>query len=725
MKRRIMVILLVLSISFVPLASSTVTGQYVAHAAFGNVQVEIVTQSPIVDLLVMGLNQDWNGARFTRSYDADWNVRSVKTVNWWWAFTYHCYYIFDCLVEFPSPDELGVGIFATYSDGHTEYSNCTKEVSRFDDWVTCPPLTYVVPDEPGEGGGGGTGGETPPDGDSDGDGVPDSRDNCPSLGDEGYGVDANGCPIPPPPDLRIEIVHVTQSVLGADINNDGRDDFVKDKAIAVFVQPYVDTPDRLTNDQKVTIRIDADYNNGASTQLIYNGSITVSDILSDDVMSFTLPSGPSFTGNVTFQTTIDGDNSIEELNESNNTAKSEGDVKNTRNIAMIAIPLTFNYDEKTSVGSMAKANSQFDLMFDAFPLSPQTWDTGSLSMNSTTNGGAEGRIRSFGEIKRLAAKNYGSYQRYVVYVPQEYVNYYDAATWAGWTYMGIFGQSLVIIKENTKNNTVAHEIMHSYGIAREGYKDNTPDKVDSGYRVADANGTTLPENMTGAYEFMWASTDFAWIRIEDYEHLFRKFRTNIFDPEMLTLTGYIHSDGRVEWQGIDFIPEGVPDEIESNDAVTFLDINGNEISSVPLGISYQLGETIYESGAFATKVLFPDEAVYMEVSLQEEVLTKVNVHTALLRQMVETFPDSAFNRRPDQRRRALLNQLDAIDIQYDHANLNGTINHLYEFQARLDDWLADDYEVESVLLYTKADALAMLDELIERMENVQAIKQTR
>ncbi|MBN1965396.1 MAG: BMP family ABC transporter substrate-binding protein, partial [Anaerolineae bacterium] len=36
------------------------------------------------------------------------------------------------------------------------------------------------------------------DSDRDRDGVPDSRDNCPSRGSEGYGVDAYGCPVPAP-----------------------------------------------------------------------------------------------------------------------------------------------------------------------------------------------------------------------------------------------------------------------------------------------------------------------------------------------------------------------------------------------------------------------------------------------------------------------------------------------------------------------------------------------
>ncbi len=35
--------------------------------------------------------------------------------------------------------------------------------------------------------------------DSDGDGVKDNKDNCPNEGDQGYGVDENGCPNPPPP----------------------------------------------------------------------------------------------------------------------------------------------------------------------------------------------------------------------------------------------------------------------------------------------------------------------------------------------------------------------------------------------------------------------------------------------------------------------------------------------------------------------------------------------
>ena len=39
----------------------------------------------------------------------------------------------------------------------------------------------------------------PPPVDSDGDGIPDDDDLCPNEGDQGHGIDADGCPIPPPP----------------------------------------------------------------------------------------------------------------------------------------------------------------------------------------------------------------------------------------------------------------------------------------------------------------------------------------------------------------------------------------------------------------------------------------------------------------------------------------------------------------------------------------------
>lgn len=39
----------------------------------------------------------------------------------------------------------------------------------------------------------------PPPVDSDGDGIPDSQDLCPNEGDQGHGIDADGCPLPPPP----------------------------------------------------------------------------------------------------------------------------------------------------------------------------------------------------------------------------------------------------------------------------------------------------------------------------------------------------------------------------------------------------------------------------------------------------------------------------------------------------------------------------------------------
>jgi hypothetical protein len=565
--------------------------------------------------------------------------------------------------------------------------------------------------------------ELPPDTDSDG--VPDSRDACPDQGNIGYGVDTTGCPIPPPPDLYIDDVIVTQSVNNPHVNGDDRVDYVQGKALSVRVRARIDTPDRLASSDSVPFIVWVRYSNGTVEQLPYSASVSEILNLGNNYLNFQIPNGPTILGDVQFDVVIDPGGDIEESNDGNNSMSRQGDVKDTRSISMISVPINFSDNGNTVLPDTGRRAAQFDLMLNSFPLASQTWDTGTeinyiQAVNdwnlwdSITNFGSPtwqnpfGLRVSFNLIKRLVSNQHPNYERYVVYFPRAYANYYNQGGYTGWTYGD--GQSLVLIAEYALGNTVAHELAHSYGIGREGYQDNIPDAVDSGFWVNQGR------DMTGAVEIMASAADNSWIRVADYEHLFGRFRTDINDPELLVITGFVYANGEVVVDGLDFLPSGLPDVMVSNDAISYFNLDGSFVYSTPLGISYTLEDQRFDSGAFATKLIFPQGAVTAEISQNGQVLTSINLHTTLLEQMLIMLPDSAFDQNPPQRRNALLNQLHALEQQYNQANLNGILGHLYEFRDKLDQWLLPDYPITNPLQYTHVEALALVDELIARLE---------
>jgi hypothetical protein len=79
-------------------------------------------------------------------------------------------------------------------------------------------------------------------------------------------------------------------------------------------------------------------------------------------------------------------------------------------------------------------------------------------------------------------------------------------------------------------------------------------------------------------------------------------------------------------------------------------------------------------------------------------------------------PNEAFLKLPDQRRNALLNQINALETQYQEADIMGVYNHLREIRKQTASWLSPKYDNPVALGYDYEKTLFIIDELLERVK---------
>jgi len=98
------------------------------------------------------------------------------------------------------------------------------------------------------------------------------------------------------------------------------------------------------------------------------------------------------------------------------------------------------------------------------------------------------------------------------------------------------------------------------------------------------------------------------------------------------------------------------------------------------------------------------------------VLTSVSPTTGLLRTAVVSIPDSGFVKNPKERRKALLNKIEALDAQLTVGDLTGARNKLQnDIRKQLVDWLVANYQTSSPREYTKEAILQLVDNLLARL----------
>ena len=155
-----------------------------------------------------------------------------------------------------------------------------------------------------------------------------------------------------------------------------------------------------------------------------------------------------------------------------------------------------------------------------------------------------------------------------------------------------------------------------------------------------------------------------WIGKNDYQALLaQNIVGNLSDPEVLLVSGTVDLNLNVVLAPMYRLPAGVVDEAPPGDmSIRVLDSEGNVVHEISFGVSFDVETTPTfnaVSAPFAFAVPFTETAATIEVRLNGLVLNETIIASRLLRDAVLSVPDYGFIRNAEQRRNALLNQIEA------------------------------------------------------------------
>jgi len=116
-------------------------------------------------------------------------------------------------------------------------------------------------------------------------------------------------------------------------------------------------------------------------------------------------------------------------------------------------------------------------------------------------------------------------------------------------------------------------------------------------------------------------------------------------------------------------------------------------------------------------VPFPSNAAEVVFDLPDQQLT-ASPFGDLLRLAIQRLPDDAFAHPRQQRRKALLNKVEAVETQVDRDAYRGAANKLSNDIAKhISDWIRDGYQPTGAAP-GKDDLLDLVADLVERMDEL-------
>ena len=604
--------------------------------------------------------------------------------------------------------------------------------------------------------------------DSDGDGVPNAEDACPGT-PPGTPVNETGCPVP---DLSIVDVKPVQVVFDPDINDDGRIDLVLAKPMMVRVEVSIDSVDLLPSEDEIEVQVDFQ---GVSE----SAERSVGELQIDPFIDVPF-SGPTMTGVWNMSFCLDPGGLIDELDESNNCDIGDSqflslEVKDTRGLHIAYLKVDY-LGALSSYGGTVENSGEF--IGGVFPVAPPEFINNRIRLGQVdipyvpdvrslvpvpctfpfepvALGACFDLIRLWTQAQLLTL---GQADRVVGVVDPTWFSFHGL-TGNGVTWRGLRS---VAVRDGFWTTT-AHEIGHTFGFD-EGYCSDgnqplcgscpigTLGSPASGYWVerntpleeaptqTDSCVTQTPSPNGGAFEYMGASLvdcsvvaaevvcdhpafpDFRkWSTRSNFETLFRQFRVSVSDPDVLLVSGVISKDGAVVFEPFYKIEAGVASEsIQGGLLVRTLDADGLVVGETmsPIGFAAFTDPPIESDAApFTLAIPYPEQVAVVEIVHQGTVIGSVEPRSRLLRDAIEAIPDFGFVRLPEQLRLALLMKANGFENQIEAGKIRGALNHLrFDIRAELDRWLVDDYEKTDILQYSKAEILALVDDIGSRLE---------
>lgn len=325
-------------------------------------------------------------------------------------------------------------------------------------------------------------------------------------------------------------------------------------------------------------------------------------------------------------------------------------------------------------------------------------------------------------------------ERFVLIAPAQF---FETAT-PGFTYPGI--DDVVFVQAGHWG--LAHELGHTYGLGLpiEDYDSPPVDwpapllyagspSSETGYwvdgmkeirhavntfmgaEVVDVDGNPLARTAEALADISWTSDQY-------YLKLFQQFAYPQPDPAVLLIRGTIDRSRNVQIDPMYQVTDGVVSHPRPGDAaVRVLDMSGNVVGSVRFAVDFRAltdPPVSLDIAPFSFAVPYPANASSVQIVWGGQVLARIPITSRLLHDAILSIPDSGFVRDPERLRQDLLGQVDVLDDRLAGNDFLGARDTLFAIREQLVDGLFDDYPTESVLEYSKAAVLALVDELVER-----------
>lgn len=255
-----------------------------------------------------------------------------------------------------------------------------------------------------------------------------------------------------------------------------------------------------------------------------------------------------------------------------------------------------------------------------------------------------------------------------------------------------------------------------------------PGVLSTGYDLVDGSFTHRPEqssfmSYSNRDDHEWTDSRFHELLIEDgMDPHPPEVDTELVDvPTVLSGSATIDDDGTVRFHKLRK-RDGTPMRGGTDEPVrlSVRDGDGAELHGLSLPeeieTNHAEGDGTTVEGMLFT-LAFPETAVSVSAE-HDGTTTVVNVYDGLLAGAVESLPDGAFVRLPDERRTALLEKVEALSRQVDAGAYRGAGRKLRnDLRRSIEQWLADDYET-GANQYTKAELLGLIDDLASRLDGL-------
>lgn len=296
----------------------------------------------------------------------------------------------------------------------------------------------------------------------------------------------------------------------------------------------------------------------------------------------------------------------------------------------------------------------------------------------------------------------------------------------------------------------AHEIGHSFGLGikyypplnqpgpDEEYKiiynDDCTPNIEKSYLGNSASGFWVEEkkSIENAICFMGTTPDLPketlpqnlnrWICDKDYHHLFNVLKKGT-DPNILLVNGYISKDDKIELGKWYYLENREIDDILPGEySVELLDKNGEIVDEIKFVVHFFMfiepfGAADIDPAYFSLEIPYPENAFKVHIKHNEKILTEINPNTKLLHDAINLIPNHGFIDNPEQRRKALYNKINEVEIKIEDGDIKDANNKLeFDIRDKLEKWLIDDYQKDT-LQYSKDEIIDLVDEVIARLDS--------